>query len=71
MKPNATRLARFGALLLVAVAVLAATARPHQPFDTSAWAISAAEWRVEPYRGHTALLLREGAAWPRGSLLGA
>jgi hypothetical protein len=30
-------------------------------------AISAAEWRVEPYRGRTALLLREGAAWLRGS----
>ena len=42
-------------------------ARAQQPFDTSAWAISAAEWRVEPYRGRTALLLREGAAWLRGS----
>ncbi len=67
MKSNATRLARFGALLPVAVAALAATARAPQPFDTSAWAISAAEWRVEPYRGRTALLLREGAAWLRGS----
>jgi hypothetical protein len=67
MKPNATRLARFGALLPVAVAALAATARAQQPFDTSAWAISAAEWRVEPYRGRTALLLREGTAWLRGS----
>jgi hypothetical protein len=67
MKPNATRLARFGALLPVAVVALAATARAQQPFDTSAWAISAAEWRVEPYRGRTALLLREGAAWLRGS----
>jgi hypothetical protein len=67
MNPNATRLARFGALLPVAVAALAVTARAQQPFDTSAWAISAAEWRVEPYRGRTALLLREGAAWLRGS----
>jgi hypothetical protein len=67
MKPNATRLARFGALLPVAFAALAATARAQQPFDSSAWAISAAEWRVEPYRGRTALLLREGAAWLRGS----
>ena len=67
MKSNATRLARFGALLPVAVAALAAAARGPQPFDTSAWAISAAESRVEPYRGRTALLLREGAAWLRGS----
>ena len=67
MKPNATRLARFGALLPVAVVALAATARAQQPFDPSAWDISAAEWRVEPYRGRTALLLHEGAAWLRGS----
>ena len=67
MKHNVTRLARFGALLPVAVAALAATARAQQPFDTSAWDISAAEWRVEPYRGRSALLLREGAAWLRGS----
>ena len=67
MKSNATRLARFGALLPVAVAALAAAARGPQPFDTSAWAISAAESRVEPYRGRTALLLREGAAWMKGS----
>jgi hypothetical protein len=67
MKPNAIRLARFGALLLVAVAALAATARAPRPFDTSAWAISAAESRVEPYRGRTALLLREGTAWLRDS----
>ena len=67
MKSNATRLARVGAVLPVAVAALAAAARGPQPFDTSAWAISAAESRVEPYRGRTALLLREGAAWLRGS----
>ena len=67
MKPNATRLARFGALVPVAVAALAATARAQQPFDTSAWSISAAQWRVEPYRARSALLLRDGAAWLRGS----
>jgi hypothetical protein len=67
MKPNATCLARFGALLLVGVAALAATARAEQPFDTSAWTISAAESRVESYRGRSALLLRDGAAWLRGS----
>jgi hypothetical protein len=67
MKPNTTRLARFGALLTVAVAALGATAPAQHPFDTSAWAISAAESRVEPYRGRSALLLREGAAWLRGS----
>src|SRR6476619_6010016 len=67
MKPHATRLARFGALLLMGVAALAAATRPDRPFDTSAWAISAAESRVETYRGRTALRLREGAAWLRGS----
>jgi hypothetical protein len=67
MKTNATRLARFGALVPLAVAALAATARAQQPFDTSAWNISADEGRVEPYRGRSALLLRNGAAWLRGS----
>jgi hypothetical protein len=67
MKPNVTRLARFGALVPLAVAALAATARAQQPFDTSAWTISAAEWRVESYRGRGALRLRDGAAWLRGS----
>jgi hypothetical protein len=61
------RLARFCALLAVAVAAFAATARAQQPFDTSAWAVTAAEWRVEPYRGRSALLLREGSAWLRDS----
>ena len=51
----------------MAVAAFAATARAQQPFDTSAWAITAAEWRVEPYRGRSALLLREGSAWLRDS----
>ena len=67
MKHTATRLARFGALLPVAVVALAAAEPSQKPFDASAWAISAAEWRVEPYRGRTALLLREGAAWLRDS----
>ena len=68
MKSNATRLARSGAILFVAVAALAAATAPAQPpFDTSAWTINAAEWRAETYRGRSALLLREGAAWLRGS----
>ncbi len=67
MKATTTRLAGFGVLLPLAVVALAAAASTPKPFDTSAWAISGAEWRVEPYRGHTALLLREGAAWLRGS----
>jgi hypothetical protein len=67
MKPNATRLARFGALLSLAAAAHATPARAQQPFDTSAWDISAAESRVEAYRGRSALLLREGAAWLKGS----
>jgi hypothetical protein len=67
MKPKVTRLARSGALASFAVATLAATARAQQPFDTSAWNVSAAESRVETYRGRSALLLRDGAAWLRGS----
>ncbi len=67
MKPNATRLARFGALLSLAALPLASTARAQQPFDTSAWDISAAQWRVESWRGRSGLLLQDGAAWLRGS----
>jgi hypothetical protein len=67
MKRNVTPLARFGALVPLAAAALAATAHAQQSFDTSAWNISAAEWRVEPYRARSALLLRDGAAWLRGS----
>ncbi len=66
---NVTRLARFGALVPLAIVALAAGARAQQAFDTSAWNISAAEWRVEPYRGRSALLLRDGAAWLRDSRL--
>jgi hypothetical protein len=61
------RLARFSALVALSAAVLAATARAQQPFDTTAWNINATEWRVETYGGRNALLLREGAAWLRGS----
>lgn len=45
----------------------AATARAQQPFDSSSWDVRAAEWRVEPYRGRSALLLRDGAAWLKGT----
>ena len=41
--------------------------RAQGAFDSSAWDIHAAEWRVEPYRGRSALLLRDGAAWLKGS----
>jgi len=67
MKPNVTGLTGFGALVPLAVAALAATARAQQSFDTSAWNIGAAEWRVQPYRGRSALFLRNGAAWLKGS----
>lgn len=67
MKLNGIRFARLGAIVPLALAALAASARAQQPFDTSAWTISAAESRVETYRGRSALLLREGAAWLRGS----
>ena len=56
---------RFVAATLCLTAT--ATARAQQPFDTSAWSISAAEHRIETYRGRSALLLRDGAAWLRGS----
>ena len=68
MKTNVICLTRFGALVPLAVAALAVTADAQQPFDSSAWNISAAEWRVEPYRGRNALLLRDGVAWLRGSI---
>jgi hypothetical protein len=67
MKTDIIHLARFGALVPLAAAALAAIADAQQPFDSSAWNISAAEWRVEPYRGRSALLLRDGAAWLKGS----
>lgn len=63
----ATSLARFGALLAVIGATLAPTPPAEQQFDTSVWTISAAESRVEPYRGRSALLLRDGSAWLAGS----
>jgi hypothetical protein len=67
MQPNVIRLARFRALVPLTVAALGATADAQQPFDSSAWNISAAESRVELYRGRSALLLRDGVAWLRGS----
>ena len=50
MKPNVIHLARFGAFVWLTVAALAATVNAQQPFDSSAWNIHAAEWRVETYR---------------------
>src|SRR5690349_12590314 len=44
-----------------------AAAHAQQPFDTLAWDVSAKESRVESYRGRSALLLSDGAAWLRGS----
>jgi len=67
MRHNAIHLARFGALVPLTVAALAVSADAQQSFDSSAWTISAAESRVEPYLGRSALLLRDGAAWLRGS----
>ena len=45
----------------------ASTSPAQQPFDSSAWDIHAAEWRVESYRGRSALFLRDGAAWLKGN----
>ncbi len=49
------------------VLLLAGSLRAEQPFDASKWDIEAAGWRVEPYRGRSALFLRDGAAWLKGS----
>src|SRR4029079_980010 len=38
-----------------------------QPFDSSAWNISGAEWRVDSYSGQSSLFLRTGTAWLKGS----
>lgn len=56
---------RAGAALLTLLHV--AAVRAQAPFDSSAWDIHAAAWRVEAYRGRSALILRDGAAWLRGS----
>jgi hypothetical protein len=41
--------------------------RAQQPFDASKWDIQAAGSRVESYRGLSALFLRDGTAWLKGS----
>jgi len=45
----------------------ASIAPAQQPFDSSAWDVHAAEWRVEFYHARSALFLRDGAAWLKGS----
>ena len=65
--PSPQRL--FAAAAFLAV-FHAATVRAQQPFDSSAWDISATESRVESYRGRNSLLLREGAAWLKNYLKG-
>src|SRR3954463_10462139 len=67
MKNNVIGLTRLDALVPLALAALAVIADAQQPFDSSAWNITAAGWRVETYRGRSALMLRDGAAWLRGS----
>ena len=56
-----------GASAALLVLLPAATVHAQQPFDSSAWDIHAAEWRVESYRGRSALFLRDGTAWLKGS----
>jgi hypothetical protein len=62
---NYIRLQR-GAVPLLAL-LGAATGGAQQPSDSSKWDVQAAEWRIEPYRGRSALFLRDGAAWLKGS----
>jgi hypothetical protein len=57
----------FGIAIPLLTALHAATTRAQLPFDSSTWHFEAAEWRVEPYRGRSALLLRDGTAWLEGS----
>jgi len=62
-------LIRWPFVMLLALAQLTArsSAAQVQPFDTVAWDIRATESRIEPYRGRSALLLRNGTAWLKGS----
>ncbi|MFN2601500.1 MAG: hypothetical protein ABR582_01955 [Gemmatimonadaceae bacterium] len=57
--------------LLTAAPLLAllhgGSVRAQQPFDSSAWDIKATEWHAESYRGRSALMLRNGLAWLKGS----
>lgn len=63
----ADRLIRLRATAALLTLLPVVTMRAQSAFDSSAWDIRAAEWRVEPYRGRSALLLRDGAAWLKGS----
>src|SRR5262245_39258959 len=57
-------ISRRAAAAAALFALLRASIAPaQQPFDSSAWDIHAAEWRIEPYRGRSALFLRDGSAW--------
>lgn len=57
----------FVALLILAQLAARPAVAQLQPFDTATWDIHAAESRIEPYRGRSALLLRNGTAWLKGS----
>ena len=63
-----TNYIRLLRVVITSIVILdAATARAQQPFDSTSWDVRAAESRVEPYRGRSALFLRDGAAWLKGS----
>ena len=63
----ADRLSRLRSTVALLALFPVASTRAQGAFDPSAWDIHAAEWRVEPYRGRSALLLRDGAAWLKGA----
>lgn len=63
----ANRISRLHATASLLTLLPVATMRAQGTFDSSAWDIQATQWRVEPYRGRSALVLRDGAAWLRGS----
>ena len=60
-------LRRFVVVLVLAHLAVRSAVAQQAPFDTSTWDIRAAESRIEPYRGRSALLLRNGTAWLKGS----
>src|SRR3954465_8909712 len=65
----ANHMSSLRAALSLFVFLHAPVAHAQQAFDSSKWEIQAAESRVESYRGRSALFLRDGAAWLKGSQL--
>ena len=65
----ANRISRLSAIAALLALLPVASVHAQSMFDSSAWDIQASQWRIEPYRGRSALFLRDGAAWLKGSRL--